>query len=117
MKKLLIAALVIVIGGVGIIWYMQCQKPENQIVGQWKGSYEIGSFDFKKDGAVTVGFVGLSADGEYEIDSDNSVISITYTLLGISYTKKYDFVLEKNKLTLTDHTFSNIKLYYSREEK
>lgn len=117
MKKFLIAAIVIVIAGVGVMYYLQSQKPEKQIIGQWTGTYEIGSFDFRDDGTVTVGFASLSAEGEYTVDSENSVLSIKYSLLGVSYTKKYDFILEKNRLTLTDQLFAGYKLYYNKADQ
>ncbi len=114
MKKYLIAALVIVIAGASILCYVQSKKPENQIIGQWTGKYEIGSFDFRKDGTVTIGFASLSAEGEYKMDTENSILSIKYTLLGISYTKNYNFSIEEDMLTLTDQLFTGYKLYYNR---
>ncbi len=115
MKKVLIAILVVaIIATGGILIYMKSQSPEKQILGKWEGSHEIGSFEFKEDGAVTIGISKLSADGTYSINKDTSELSITYSLLGISYTRTYDFLLEDNVLTLTDQTLTNVQLVYSR---
>lgn len=114
MKKMLIALVAIVVVAAGAVYYLQTQKPEHQILGRWEGTYEIGSFDFKDDGTVTIGFAGLSSEGEYSLDSEHSVLSIEYKLLGISYTKAYDYVLEKDILELTDRTLTSVKLTYDR---
>ncbi len=117
MRKLLIAALVIAIAVAAVVLYKQSQTPERQILGKWTGSYEIGSFNFKDDGTVTISFSNLSSEGSYDLNSETSVLSISYKLLGISYTKHYIFALNENMLTLTDETFSNIKLVYYKAAK
>ncbi|MCR5484584.1 MAG: hypothetical protein K6F09_03225 [Clostridiales bacterium] len=117
MKKViaLIIAIVVVAGaGVGVFLYLQSQTPEKQILGKWKGDYEIGTFEFKKDGIVTLGISNVSTDGEYEVDSENMVLSITYSVLGISYTRSYDFTIEDDKLSITDQTLTSVTLNYNR---
>jgi len=117
MRKILIAALVIIIVGAGAILYHQSQTPEKQILGQWTGSYEIGSFDFKEDGTVSISFTILTTEGTYVLDTKNSVITIKYMVLGFENTKKFDYVLDKDLLTLQDQTLKNIKLIYHRADK
>lgn len=101
MKKIIpIAAIVLVL--VAVVCGCSLRKsPAKQILGAWEGENEIGSLVFKEDGIVTVGIVGLSTDGRYVMDADAGTLSITYTALGISYTKEYSFVIDGDALTLT----------------
>lgn len=108
MKKVLSIVLVIaVIACVGA-GFAGCDKIfapklEKEIVGTWITESGL-AITFREDGTVsgTFDFIGsLSIDGKYTVDSENSKVTISYSILGISYNKECDASIEEDVLSLT----------------
>lgn len=111
-----IIAVVLSIGGVGA-YYINNYKnaPERLIIGKWESS--INSYEFMEEGNVKIGTsLNISANGEYSINAEKKIISITYTALGLSYTNnfKFEFGPKNNTLTLTDTNYEKVSQAFSR---
>lgn len=107
MKKLIGIILVLAIVAVGGYYaYDTYLSPEavaeKNLMGEWVGSYEIGGFTFKEEGALSINVLGTSAEGKYTADFETGEMSITYTLLGLSHERSYTFEVTESTLTLTD---------------
>lgn len=110
MKKVIGLVLVLaIIATAGYFAYDLYFSPEataeRNLMGEWIGSYEIGGFTFEEEGNVKINIKSVSTDGKYTANFETGEISITYTLLGLSYEKDYTFEVTETSLKLTDKTF------------
>lgn len=99
---------------------------EKDIIGKWDYTADIGnsdvtfgSLEFKKDGILKAKLIGglISVDGTYtfsETEDGKSLLSITYSSLGLSYTAEYTYTLDDDTLSLTSTKVDSISLNYKR---
>ncbi len=117
MKKLIGFILVIAIAVGGYFAYTTYFSPEataeRNLMGEWVGSYEIGSIVFEEEGVIKLKVGNISTDGSYTADYETGKISFTYSILGFSYEKEYDFEVTETSLTLTDNKL-DITLNYTK---
>jgi len=84
--------------------------PDDLLQGLWEDDYGFSSYEFD-DGDVTIGALGMTFDGTYEIDGDK--LTITYEVMGYDTTLEYTFEVNGDELTLTDS--SNITQVFKRK--
>ena len=77
--------------------------PDDLLQGLWEDDYGLSSYEFD-DGDVTIGALGMTFDGTYEIDGDK--LTITYEVMGYDTTLEYTFEVNGDELTLTDSSNS-----------
>ena len=112
MKKVLVVLLVVaLLAGAGFIGWNIYEKevvlnPENQILGQWESEIGLRSYVFREDGTMSGNIDAIlgtvSVNGTYSIDKETNQITLVYTVHSISYTDVKSFVIENDKLVLTD---------------
>lgn len=125
MKKVLsiflLLAVVLTVGACGIIK----PSPEKALLGKWDYSTSLGtanvtfgSIEFKEGGVMSAQLIGLiNVDGNYVIteqEDSGSLLSITYTALGISYTVEYNYTVSDTTLQLTPTKANGITLNYTK---
>lgn len=86
---------------------------ERNLMGEWVGSNEIGGLEFGEEGNVKISIKSVSTDGKYTANFETGELSITYSLLGLSYEMDYIFEVTETTLTLTDKTF-NVTTNYTK---
>ena len=129
MKKAILALILIAVLGCGAYFgytfYMNL--PEQAIVGRWNNDkVDALYYVFNKDGTMSGQIEILSAtvglEGTYEINGDDSTLTITYQLkssllsFGTDYTVKKAFEFTKDgKLILTDED-GNVSTFTKAEQ-
>ena len=87
------------------LYFSKEATAERNLMGEWMGSsFEIGGFTFEEDGVLKINIGNLSADGKYTVNYETGEMSMSYSLLGLSYEKEYTFDVTENSLKLTDKT-------------
>lgn len=121
MKKIIALILVVAVLGVGgwLVYDKVITNPERLIVGEWKNDSGVGSYTFNEDGTMSGKIETVLGDpsinGTYSINREAGTITITYTLLSISYNDTRNFTIEDGKLTLTD-TSTNTTSTFTKAE-
>ena len=123
LSALLVLAVVLTIGACGVIK----PSPEKALLGKWDYSTSLGdanvtfgSIEFKEGGVMAAQLIGMiNVDGNYiitEQEDGTSILSITYTALGISYTAEYTYNVTDTALQLTSTKASGITLNYTKAD-
>ena len=83
--------------------------PEELLEGKWEDEYGLSSYEFD-DGDVTIGALGMTFEGTYEVSGDT--LTITYEVMGYDTTLEYTFEVDDDELKLTE---SGVTSVYKRK--
>lgn len=112
MKKLTGALAVILVCVVFVTAFTGCMaNPEKQIIGKWKDSTGIVGYEFFEGGTVEFSVLGIPVDGTYTMDKKEETVTLTGTVIVKSVTQTYKYLIEENKLTLTDVSSGSAATY------
>ncbi|NLX93660.1 MAG: hypothetical protein GXZ02_07325 [Clostridiales bacterium] len=114
MKKLISVLAVLLVCAVFITAFTGCMaNPEKQIIGKWKDSAGIIGYEFFEDGTVKFSVLIGNVNGTYTMDKKEETVTLTGTIpvINKSISETYKYLIEENKLTLTDLSTGNAATY------
>lgn len=93
---------------------------ENQLVGSWKGKYQISKLKFNEDNTVSLTILGATVNGKYEdtydIKNDKHTVEITYTEFGLSVSREFKVSIYNDVMVLVDSKIESVEMRYTRTD-
>lgn len=109
MKKIFILAVCVLLC-VSLLAACGGRDPNNPLVGKWAmEDYEEWYYEFKKDGT---GKGNSILEFDFKWAADDTTLTFTYDFWGEETTSVYDYVIEGDKLVMTDEfDFTSTYIY------